>query len=110
MATKPALTLVNEMPSFDQALARILNLRTSILLVASPDASGIDMKLAMLKDEPAFDITLHVKADADHQRIVYALKGNPLGDYRFHNVEAKRDGRSATRWLITATVTKSFKA
>ena len=110
MATNPKLAVVNDMPSFEDALARILNPRTAILLVASPEASGIDMKLSMFKDEPAFDITLHIKADADHQRVVYALKGNPLGDYRFHNVEAKRDGRSATRWLITATVTKGYRA
>lgn len=110
MATKPNLALVNEMPSFEDALARILHLRTSIQLIASPDASSIDMKLGIHKDKPAFDITLHVKADADHQRLVYMLKGNPLSDYRFENVEAKRDGRSATRWLITATVIKAYSA
>jgi len=110
MATKPNLTVVNEMPSFEQALERICNLRTSILLIASPDAASIDMKLAFYKERPAFDITLHVKAEADHQRLVYMLKGNPLSDYRFENVEAKRDGRSATRWLITATVVKGYGA
>jgi hypothetical protein len=98
------------MPSFEDALARICHLRTSILLVASPDAASIDMKLAFYNEKPAFDITLHIKGDGDYQRVLYALRGNPLSDYRFEKLEAKRDGRSATRWLITAMVTKSFKA
>jgi len=110
MATNPKLSLINETPSFEDALARIIHLRTSILLVASPDASGIDMKLAFYKDQPAFDITLHIKSEGDYQRVLYALRGNPLSDYRFENLDAKRDGRSATRWLITATVIKAYSA
>jgi hypothetical protein len=110
MATNPKLSLVNDMPSFEDALTRILNLRTSILLVASPDAAGIDMTLGFYKEQPSFDITLRIKADGDYQRVLYALRGNPLSGYRFENLEAKRDGRSATRWLITAAVVKAYSA
>jgi hypothetical protein len=111
MATKASqLSIVPQMPTFEQALERICNLRTSILLVASPDAAGIDMKLAFYNEQPAFDITLYIKSDGEYQRVLYALRGNPLSEYRFEKLEAKRDGRSATRWLITATVVKAYNA
>lgn len=110
MASKPKLELVPQMASFDEALARILNLRTSVALIASPDISSLDMALTFYKEEPAFEIVLHIKPGVDYNRTLYALKANPLSDYRFEKVEAKRDGMSATRYLVIAIVTKSYSA
>jgi len=89
-------------------MERIVNLRTSIMMLVAREASSVEMKMVFHKGQPAFEIAVHVQPHGDHRRVELILEMNRLPDYRFINVAAKRSG--ITTHMVSAIVVAANRA